>query len=345
MLSSSGRERAEDWPETAFEWVDSCPFCDSCNSRVEWPDTRDLTFGSAPSTYPMARCQACGTLFLRKRPNTSFIGRAYTNYFTHLSSERDSSSLLSPAGLYIRRSIGTGYVKRRFRGDRSLSSRVATLVMSRWKAKQRWIDYHFRFLPGRPGTLLDFGCGNGSFLRQAESLGWHAVGVDFDPAAVASARKSGLNAVHVEEFDLSRIAGRFDAVTLSHVIEHVPDPKHTLAAIHNALKQNGMIYVECPNADAVGYHVFGQYWRGLEVPRHFAIPTRAALADALERAGFENLRFVHFPERFDHLFVESAVIEQRQTGRMRNLAACRTEWKDRLGLLEYGEFLTVTACS
>ncbi|MGH7260838.1 MAG: class I SAM-dependent methyltransferase [Nitrospiraceae bacterium] len=234
---------------------------------------------------------------------------------------------------------------RRFRGGRSFFSRVASLVMSRSKAKQRWIDYQFRFLPGRPGALLDFGCGNGSFLRQAESLGWDALGVDFDRAAVAFARQSGLNAVHVDEFDLTRIAGRFDAVTLSHVIEHVPHPKRTLAELHKALKQNGMIYVECPNAEAVGYRVFGQYWRGLEVPRHFSIPTRAALADALEGAGFRDVRFVPFPERFEHLFVESAAIEQRETGRTRALAACRTEWKDRIGSLEHGEFLTVTACS
>ncbi len=49
-----------------------------------------------------------------------------------------------------------------------------------------------RFLddfPGRPGRLLDIGCGYGFFLKIAEEKGWEAVGVDLDPKGVAYAKE------------------------------------------------------------------------------------------------------------------------------------------------------------
>ena len=43
--------------------------------------------------------------------------------------------------------------------------------------------------PGpRPGRVLDLGCGTGSDVIYLASLGWDAVGVDFAPRAIATAR-------------------------------------------------------------------------------------------------------------------------------------------------------------
>jgi hypothetical protein len=38
-------------------------------------------------------------------------------------------------------------------------------------------------------------------------------------------------------------------------------------------------------------HIFGRYWQGLDSPRHLAIYSRDTIKLALERAGFEIVRF------------------------------------------------------
>jgi 2-polyprenyl-3-methyl-5-hydroxy-6-metoxy-1,4-benzoquinol methylase len=79
----------------------------------------------------------------------------------------------------------------------------------------------------------------------------------------------------------------FDAVTLSHVIEHLPDPAETLAICHRLLKPGGVLWIATPNLESRGHARFGPAWRGLEPPRHLAIFTRRALTGLLERLGYE----------------------------------------------------------
>ncbi|MBT7329491.1 MAG: class I SAM-dependent methyltransferase, partial [Oceanospirillaceae bacterium] len=38
------------------------------------------------------------------------------------------------------------------------------------------------------GSLMDVGCGSGQTLSLAKQLGWQAMGVEIDPAAVRAAR-------------------------------------------------------------------------------------------------------------------------------------------------------------
>src|SRR5207245_7447561 len=44
----------------------------------------------------------------------------------------------------------------------------------------------------RPGRILDAGCGDGYFLFQARRQGWEVLGLEVNPAAVASAGAAGL---------------------------------------------------------------------------------------------------------------------------------------------------------
>ena len=87
---------------------------------------------------------------------------------------------------------------------------------------------HFRrFLKGagRPGKLLDVGCGYGFFLRLAQEAGWEAIGVDPDPQAVAYARSTlRVEALQGDLRDLDFADHSFDLVTLWNVLDYVPDP-------------------------------------------------------------------------------------------------------------------------
>jgi SAM-dependent methyltransferase len=138
------------------------------------------------------------------------------------------------------------------------------------------------------GRLLDVGCGNGSFLDQMRQLGWDVTGVEPDGAAVTVAReKLGLRVFEGSLEEAGLPGGHYDAITMNHVIEHLPDPIVTLKECHRVLRPGGKLIVATPNINSMGSQVFGEHWRGLEVPRHLHLFCPQSLRMAAERAGLE----------------------------------------------------------
>lgn len=117
--------------------------------------------------------------------------------------------------------------------------------------------------------LLEIGCGAGDFLSLAASrLGdGHLTveGTEQNPAAVVEARRRGLN-VHsgnIREM-AAQCAGRYDAVCLFQVLEHVPDPGNFLRAVCAVLRKGGRLILAVPNAASFLRHA----WNILDMPPH-----------------------------------------------------------------------------
>jgi 2-polyprenyl-3-methyl-5-hydroxy-6-metoxy-1,4-benzoquinol methylase len=69
----------------------------------------------------------------------------------------------------------------------------------------------------------------------------------------------------VGDFQAARLdGGDFDAITMSHVIEHVPDPLASLDKCRRLLRLGGYLVLSTPNVRSLGHQRFGQSWRGLE---------------------------------------------------------------------------------
>ncbi len=119
-------------------------------------------------------------------------------------------------------------------------------------------------------------------------MGWDISGIDADPDAVAAAVRSGLP---VEEGMLTESTfpdGHFDAVTLTHVVEHLHDPVATLRQCYRILRPGGKLWIATPNLNSPGHSLFGENWRGLEPPRHLVLFTWHSLEQALLKAGFRS---------------------------------------------------------
>ena len=157
------------------------------------------------------------------------------------------------------------------------------------------------FKAGDRGRLLDVGCGNGRFLAQMRKLGWEVVGVEPDPEAVRIAKERfGLEVFQGTLEEAGFPDNSFDAITMNHVIEHVPDPIRLLAECRRVLKPGGKLVVVTPNIWSLGRRLFGEHWRGWEVPRHLFLFSPKSLRTCAERAGLvvQNLRTTSKGARF-----------------------------------------------
>lgn len=107
----------------------------------------------------------------------------------------------------------------------------------------------------QPPRVLDFGCGDGSFLRAASLLGFEAVGIDFSESRQERNRKLGAVSLYCDFDDLlknSCTSNQFDAATLFQVLEHLAEPLETLKGIASQLSTHGILIVEVPDCRGVG---------------------------------------------------------------------------------------------
>jgi ubiquinone/menaquinone biosynthesis C-methylase UbiE len=136
---------------------------------------------------------------------------------------------------------------------------------------------------------LDVGCGSGIQLERMQALGWEVEGVDVDAAAVENARRKGLK-IHLGDLEGCKFPDdSFDAVTMSHLIEHVEDPQRLLRECHRILKPSGRLVLVTPNAQSWGHRIFRDRWRGLEVPRHIFVFTVSTLRHLAGSADFRTV--------------------------------------------------------
>lgn len=284
--------KQDQWRVEDLERVDACPVCGEAERETLHSALHDQVFAITGGKWDLYRCVACAAAFLDPRPAPHALPRAYGDgYYTHggHSTERLGHSAAATLRIQARHA----YVNRRFGYSLRPASRTGLALAyldPRLRAAAARAHRHLR-LPHSGATLLDIGCGAGEFVAEARAAGWDAVGIDPDPAAVASGCAAGLpiSTMSLAEVAASR-GGSFDAVTLAHVLEHVPDPVELLALARTALRDNGVLWLATPNLDARGHHRFGRSWMHLDPPRHVVMLGARALDLALARAGFEVAR-------------------------------------------------------
>src|ERR1035437_5589386 len=254
-----------------------CPLCGGAGNSLH-SNMQDRMF-AVPGNWPLKQCSNpdCGLCWQDPTPVESDIPRFYTNYYTHERSNPKHRFLLRLYPL-----LYSGYM-------------IATYVPSAWLGlnKSRHQGRHMFLNDMRPGKLLDVGCGNGGFLHRMHNLGWSVTGIDFDAKAIENAKKmhgTDLTVMHTDLPSARFPDESFDAVTMSHVIEHAPDPVVLLMEARRILKTQGRLVTTTPNIRSLGHKKFRDCWWGLDSPRHLQIFSLAALRECARKAGFNLVK-------------------------------------------------------
>lgn len=164
-----------------------------------------------------------------------------------------------------------------------------------------FMNLRVRSLP--PATqgarVLDIGCGLGDFLLACRHKGWQIAGIEQEAAPILKTERS-LDFEVLAPEKLGELAdASFDAVTLWHVLEHVPDPRHTLREVFRLLRPGGSLVVEVPNFASWQALMGPAQWFHLDVPRHLVHFERDTLRAMLEAEGLEPQRWGTFSAEYD----------------------------------------------
>ena len=100
--------------------------------------------------------------------------------------------------------------------------------------------------------LLDFGCGAGGFLLEAQKANWDVVGLELNKdLARLVTEKYGIPVFQGLIDDPDFADERFDIVLSAQVFEHLLDPRQTLLDLKKHLRPPGFVLIEVPNQLAI----------------------------------------------------------------------------------------------
>jgi 2-polyprenyl-3-methyl-5-hydroxy-6-metoxy-1,4-benzoquinol methylase len=130
---------------------------------------------------------------------------------------------------------------------------------------------------------LDIGCSSGFLMRAFEKYyGCRTTGVEIDPMYRFYALHQGLQVI--ETLDDLPNEVKFDVISMSHVLEHVPEPVEFLINIRrNFMEPNGWLFLEVPNL----------YSHDCFEPGHLISFSKHTLVQVLNKAGYRVNRLVY----------------------------------------------------
>jgi SAM-dependent methyltransferase len=229
----------------------ACPVCGQAGARAVREMDYALFEGSTlPARTQIVQCTGCGMVYADSQASAA-------DYVAHYRS----------ASIYAAPQVRAG--DGRTPQDRDRLGRVCDRLHGHLDATS---------------VLVDIGAGTGGLLSQArERFGCRVVGVDPDPGCVSQLRDAGFEAFAGTLDDAlgTQLSASADAVTLSHVLEHVWDPREALAIALRAARPGGVVYIETPDRD--GYPDVPNvpwYYFDPEHINHFAQDDLARLAAA-----------------------------------------------------------------
>ena len=143
--------------------------------------------------------------------------------------------------------------------------------------------------PNPPWRILDFGCGAGEFLKQANLFGFKTWGVDFSSTRANQALTHQVSLIASLDDFREQTSELLHAVTMFQVLEHLDDPRGTLLDLYATMLEGGVLIVEVPHCTHVGEPQTFEDFRNVHPLEHINAFTPETLTTIVESAGFEKI--------------------------------------------------------
>lgn len=98
------------------------------------------------------------------------------------------------------------------------------------------------------------------------SSGFNVTGYEPDSEARNLAKEK--NGIHLFDNIDSISSSSIDAITMWHVLEHIPNPNQILQSLTQKLVSNGTLIIAVPNHKSYDAEYYGKFWAAYDVPRH-----------------------------------------------------------------------------
>jgi SAM-dependent methyltransferase len=147
------------------------------------------------------------------------------------------------------------------------------------------------------GRLLEIGCSMGFLLAKFREDGWDVEGIEPNKGYCEFVGEyHGIKATPTILEEANWPDASVDVVVIIHVIEHVPDPLHTLEEIFRVLKPGGSLVIETPRYDSLMFKLLKHRERSVSCDGHIYFFTTETLREMGLKAGFK-FQFVKYVGR------------------------------------------------
>ncbi|MGA3309577.1 MAG: class I SAM-dependent methyltransferase [Xanthobacteraceae bacterium] len=169
--------------------------------------------------------------------------------------------------------------------------------------KAPWIEARVRLVQRfrSAGKVLDLGCGIGETAVALSDAGFDTSAVEESPKAIAYLRGKFPGVAWFNEdvaAYLRKNPGTFDVATMFHVLEHIPQPGTFMALVGGALRPNGLLVIEVPDAGGGFARLRGLKWE-YYLHHHVNYFDTRSLRKLLGRFGY-RLAFLQRTYHFSH---------------------------------------------
>jgi hypothetical protein len=120
-------------------------------------------------------------------------------------------------------------------------------------------------------NLFEFGCARGELLEVFKNDGWDVMGCEIGLKAQSDCIAKGIPVSLLSAEDaLATYNMDVELVVLSHVLEHLENPKRFLADLRAQVGSETVLMLVVPNVETVGNNIFSKYWGYWQVPVHLS---------------------------------------------------------------------------
>ncbi|MFN3138327.1 MAG: class I SAM-dependent methyltransferase [Allomuricauda sp.] len=150
----------------------------------------------------------------------------------------------------------------------------------------------------KPINLLDVGAGTGDFLITAQDAGFKVTGVEPNEKARGLAKEKGMELWPT----LDKLAvQKFQAITLWHVLEHLPNLQKQVSNLVELLEDDGVLVIAVPNFKSWDAQHYKSFWAAYDVPRHLWHFSKTAISKLFAPHGLQVVKTK--PMWFDAFYV------------------------------------------